>query len=45
MQMFHYVKLTKPRAPELLMEFYCVSRRKPTRHEKTKPQTLTVISL
>ena len=38
------VKLRKPWTPEILMECYCVARKKPIRREKTKPQTATVIS-
>ena len=39
------MKLTKPWTPEILMECYCVEKRKPIRHEKPKPQTATVVSL
>ena len=39
------VKLTKPWTPKILIECYCVVRKQPIRHEKTKPQTTTVISL
>ena len=39
------MKLRKPWTPEILMECYCVARKKPIRREKTKPQTATVISL
>ena len=39
------VKLTKLWTPKILIECYCVVRKQPIRHEKTKPQTATVISL
>ena len=39
------VKLTKPWTPKIFIECNCVVRKQPIRHEKTKLQTATVISL
>ena len=39
------VKLTKPWTPEIFLECYCVAKRKPIRHEKSRPQTATIVSL
>ena len=38
------VKLTKPWTPEIFMECYYVAKRKPTRCEKSRPQTATIVS-
>ena len=38
------LKLTKPWTPQIFVECYCVGRRKPIRHGKTKLQTAMVIS-
>ena len=39
------VKLTKPLTLEIFMECYCIPRKKPVRHKKTKPQMAMAISL
>ena len=35
------VKPGKPRIPEIFLQCYCVARKKPNRHEKTKLQVRT----